>query len=833
MREMKNQRTRSEAHVFPERLTALLAGISGYPVTVVEAPSGFGKTTALREFLKGMEQDGGRQSWYTCFGEPPSKVWEGVCLLFGNVDMEVAQKLKGLSHPTMESLPDIAALMRECRCDMETYLVIDNYQLFETPIPYGIAHAFSAHSNQNLHVIFISQPLPAFENTLHDGNIHRLGTKDFFFDRENTARLCRLKGARMSEWELDQVQSISEGWVSAILLQASLYKETGSLADARDMGALVETATWNRMSEEERDFLLGLSLLDTFTLKQAAIMGGYSTLPEPKLKMLRNSFFISYIADKGVYSVHNILNNYLKQRFENQPRDFVQTMTRRAAVACEAASDYFQAAKHFIKLRDYGAVLSLPFTSRYLNEQKEKDIVDFLERFVGECPEETLRRYPFALLTFAFQFMKSGKVVLFSQLLRLLRMITNAPKGFSEAELSRIKGEMALLLSFTEFNDIEKMSFYHREAIAHLTMNDESDSPRTVIFGLTPWTFGVVSVLCLFWSRSGELDTQLSLMDECMPWYVKLSGGHGTGADSVMRAEAHLYRGEEAAAEAASHRALYLARSTRQICISLCAELVLARLAILRGDGGAYATIRENIRKYGMETPERAVWRMVDLCLASLDLSLGTTEKLPDWLREVESIRKTLYVQGHACGLMIYGKLLLLERRYPELYGLTEPAMEFAHGLKYELPRLYQLIYLAVAKKDEGLDVSAMEYLVRALEIALPDGMYLPFAEFGTMLMPLLETAKANFDLEKINALITLCRRHSSGITSIRGYLEPEKSSLTPREREIALLAKERSSVREIASRLFISENTVKSALKIIYAKLEIHSKNELAGKNF
>jgi LuxR family maltose regulon positive regulatory protein len=309
-------------------------------------------------------------------------------------------------------------------------------------------------------------------------------------------------------------------------------------------------------------------------------MAGGSTLPERLLKMLKNGFFISYIADKGVYSLHSILNDYLKQRFENQPREFAEVMIRRAGAACAAASDYFPAAQFFSRVRDYGAILSMPLTTSYLNEQKEKDIAGFLERIVGECPEQTLQEYPFAVLTFAFQFMKSGKGACFWQMVRLLRAIADTPSGLPESTVSRIRGETALLLSFTEFNDIAKMSAYHREALLHLNMSDDGAPPKTVVFGSTPWTFGVTSALCLYWSKSGELDTELALMGECMPWYVKLSTGHGAGADSVMRAEACLYRGEETEAEAASHKALYQARSARQTCISLCEELVLAQVPV-------------------------------------------------------------------------------------------------------------------------------------------------------------------------------------------------------------------------------------------------------------
>jgi CheY-like chemotaxis protein/DNA-binding CsgD family transcriptional regulator len=53
---------------------------------------------------------------------------------------------------------------------------------------------------------------------------------------------------------------------------------------------------------------------------------------------------------------------------------------------------------------------------------------------------------------------------------------------------------------------------------------------------------------------------------------------------------------------------------------------------------------------------------------------------------------------------------------------------------------------------------------------------------------------------------------------------------LTSWERKIALLAKQWLTVPEIAGRLSLTENTVKSAMKVIYRKLNIHSRPELSG---
>ncbi|MEK7215493.1 MAG: LuxR C-terminal-related transcriptional regulator, partial [Chloroflexota bacterium] len=53
---------------------------------------------------------------------------------------------------------------------------------------------------------------------------------------------------------------------------------------------------------------------------------------------------------------------------------------------------------------------------------------------------------------------------------------------------------------------------------------------------------------------------------------------------------------------------------------------------------------------------------------------------------------------------------------------------------------------------------------------------------------------------------------------------------LTPREREIATLLVDRLSNREIAGRLFISDQTVETHVKRVLSKLGVSSRNEVAG---
>ncbi len=850
----------SGKYYFSEGLKRQLSEVGNYPLTVVEAPSGFGKTTAIREYLNCLPQ-GILSYWYTCLGEPAPVVWHGICSLLANADSRNADKLKALEMPTMETLPFIISVIRDIKCESEIYLVMDNYHLVNCGIPRELMQAFSMHQCSSLHFIIISQQLRKKQRFFfHNANIHIMDSNAFMFDKESIDTLFRMEGMRLADGELNCIHQNTGGWVSALRLQMVNYLETGSFKQTVNIERLVKCAIWDRLTAEERSFFLSLSILDSFTAGQAAMMIGKKSLPEKMEELLDSHDFIWYFPEKNSYAMHNILKNFLQDRFiHHKPRDFQIKMFNQAGRSCASISLYYSAAQFYFKAENYEAILLLPFDTQYLGANKEQNILPFLGEIIRGCPSDTLIKHPVILINVAYIMLWDGQVDTFQRLCCLISLAIENHHNKNQDDFRMLQGEFAFLCSFTEYNNIRKMNLGVREALSLL------GGPSCIFDSSSiPWTFGSMSYLTTFWRESGKLEEELHDIDECMPDYYTITRGHNAGANCLMRAEAMLMRGEDNEAEILCYRALYVAQNYKQVSVCLYAEMILAQIAILRGDYESYDTSVTHIRNCVKENANIYIIRMSELCLSSLSMELGIKDNIAHWIYDIESISRVMYSRTSIFALLLYARLLLMDKRYNEFISISQNLIEKADKIspnaKFMMIHVYYHIFLTIAKYDNGDNLNAMMHLKKALSIALPDKVYLPFIQMEGSCATLLDSisgfslqpkmchdAAVNQNLnehdtsyvekkqdawnelnKRLLALKALCIRHTKGVNRIRRAVLLEKSVLSPREREVACLSKDRLSPREISSKLFISEATVRTIQKSIYRKLNIHKKDEL-----
>ncbi|MGB5251319.1 MAG: LuxR C-terminal-related transcriptional regulator, partial [Sedimenticolaceae bacterium] len=143
----------------------------------------------------------------------------------------------------------------------------------------------------------------------------------------------------------------------------------------------------------------------------------------------------------------------------------------------------------------------------------------------------------------------------------------------------------------------------------------------------------------------------------------------------------------------------------------------------------------------------------------------------------------------------------------------------------------------AVAYNKQHKLEDALAVLTRALTLAGQCDLMFPFLEVGEPMIGLLERLADNTNVtDFVNRLIgefqAIKLQHQIAPAA---RSEPGKGriteSLTRREREILALLAQRLQNKEIAAKLFVSPETVKSHMKSLYQKLDVNNRRDAAAR--
>ena len=378
-----------------------------------------------------------------------------------------------------------------------------------------------------------------------------------------------------------------------------------------------------------------------------------------------------------------------------------------------------------------------------------------------------------------------------------------------EAEKGDLLGECDLIMSFLCYNDITEMSRLHRSASARMSR------PAVSIRRHGGWTFGSPSVLMMFHRQPGQLDKELTEMDECMPHYYKITDGHGQGAERIMRAEAAFLQGRFVDAQIELERAYAQISGNGQENMALCCDFLAWRLSLCTGDAPRCTMAR---RRQELLRQHNVSWlNILDATAAYYGALTGGTEEIPPVFREHRLSSLSLLAPGRPMLEMIENQVWLAQGAYAKVIGRSAALLETCAGQHYALVALHVRIQTAAAYAMLGREEDARTLLSRALADARPDGFALPFAENYRYLKTLLP------QMPRTDLTREILRLGEEGERRQAGSRRPEAlAALTEREQQLAELMAARLTNREIAERLFLSEGSVKQYINRIYAKLGI-----------
>lgn len=240
---------------FNSKIKSSLSQLQDYPCTLIEAPMGYGKTTAVREHLIGLKAD---VLWQSVYDHGDLEFWSGFCHAISRIDAGCGERLKKIGMPR-ESLMKREAmqLLGGLQIQKTTFLIIDDFHFVKSEEVSDFLETFVRNLPSGLHIIIISRK-SVFKNCGEmqlKGIVNYIGFQTLQFSPADIKEYYRECGIRISDSKLSEIYSRTEGWVSALYLLAREYALHGSFVLSRSMSELIYQAVYSPLEVELKSFL--------------------------------------------------------------------------------------------------------------------------------------------------------------------------------------------------------------------------------------------------------------------------------------------------------------------------------------------------------------------------------------------------------------------------------------------------------------------------------------------------------------------------------------------------------------------------------------------------
>ena len=815
-----------------ERLQESLRPISRCAMTTVVAPMGYGKTTAVNWYLaeRARVEGAGRtvrdareklvertdlEETSRPLRETPTIIrisvysdnlailWRSVQDAFARAGLDFLRDYRCPTDAAGAGLlvDDLChALVGEASC----FIFIDDFHLL-TDRRASVFLCMLAHRlPANVHLIVASRDrfLPATEAVRLGAKVYQIGTEQMRLNHTELAIYAHRCGTDLSDAQVEALLYSSEGWFSAVYLNLRTFSEHGVLPSRQsDIYTTFSEAMIDPLPEKQQAFLAVMGLADEFTVEMARYVTGDAEAAQIVSMLTEQNAFVTRLPDGVSYRFHHMMKECAERRFHKMSEASQRIYWTRYGAWYEKEKQYIHAIAAYRKSEDYDALLRVIRNDAgiLLASLKPTDVLEALDH----CPAETLKSYPLTLLVLMRRMFTWRQIPKMMELKALLLSAIEEHPELSEEERGDLLGECDLILSFLCYNDIRAMSRLHRSASRQMSR------PAISIQNSGGWTFGSPSVLMMFYRVPGELEQELSEMDECMPHYYRITGNHGQGA------EAAYMQGCFTDAHIELERAYAQIEGNGQVNMGLCCDFLAWRLSLFMDMEERYtleARYAELLRYHDASWIN--IWTATSAYYHALR---GECAQIPAIFARHRLSDINMLAPGRPMMDMIENQVYLAQEAYAKLIARSEELLTVCEAMHYALVALHIRIQTAIAYEQLGKTEEAHAFLARALADAAPDGFVMPFVENFQLLRPMLSREIVTPLIEQILALgDAAVERHAAGHRPVVFDV------LTEREFEIVQRMAERLSNREIAAQLFLSEGSVKQYVNQIYAKLHI-----------
>jgi LuxR family maltose regulon positive regulatory protein len=387
----------------PRLLRKLNQGMEA-KLTIVSAQAGYGKTTALSEWVK---QCSALVAWVSLDKQDNDWVQFWNC-----VTASIRERVPGFGD-TVWSLvekgpvslePAITALLNELnRLSSELVIILDDYHHIELPAIHNSLAYLLEHLPPHIHLYIASRTdltIPT-ARLLAKGELHRIVMQDLRFQLDEGLVFFRdTTDLLLTKEQVTQLFHQTEGWISGLQLAAISLKRSHNIAESihqfggqqHNISDYLLEEVFHHQSEQMRTFLLETSILNRINHSLCQAVTGQTNCQEQLERLERQNLFIIPLDDqRNWYRYHHLLSDFLQQiLFRTDPVKWMQAHIH-AAYWLEDHGFEEEAVEHLLEGKQYEDAFRL-IEKNLLTLMQSKSVV--LNRWVSVLPDNSFAEKP-------------------------------------------------------------------------------------------------------------------------------------------------------------------------------------------------------------------------------------------------------------------------------------------------------------------------------------------------------------------------------------------------------------------------------------------------------
>jgi ATP-dependent transcriptional regulator len=801
-----------------------------HKVTLITAPAGYGKTTAVLKWLEPLTLP---SAWLSLDAEDNDAIvfWRYICAALDNILSSISKDEEYVfsSQELLKAKVHLSILIDNLtNIPSDILLILDDFHFINNQTVLDDLSYFITYLPANLHLILISRTAPQLKLAklgLKE-NLLRIRAKDLRFTSVEIYQYYQARGYLLQEEEIRKIESYTEGWAAALVAVTLSFKDEkywhhviSSLENSNlHIETYLEEDVFHRWTQEQQDFMVKTSVLDRLCGPLCEAITDYDGSRLLKELYDENCYLVALVDEGRWFRYHHLFMDFLRTKLEKMDTALIQNLHRRAGEWLNTNGLVNEAIEHFLHGAHYQDALLLieKHGGALVRRGEYAKILSWIERL----PVKFSGNSPIIMLLKATYFTNNND-------------LQSAWKCMEFIELT-IKDGLALPEDFrTEYMMVKTNLFLIQGDIEN-ALAAISKAAGCGINQVRNTNFFDINLF------------DISLYRVPYHIFIKMQKGSSTNYDSFVKHYRSLIRTNPGYAPLVVGEFYYesgrldealpkLLASVDEAIHAHCpgalvpAMVTLAKIRRAHGDiAGALEIIQECENR--VEKFHKPHWGyMLKAFKMRLYIDLNDNEKLDKWMMER---RLSLYqniIRTREYELIVLARVLIAKKHYGDAHLLLNRLLNFTEGLKrsHSIVEIANLLAITALKNlNEAL---AEKYFEKALSIGIDEGYIRSFVdELDPMVLLLEQYIQRHNEENRLAAfaqeLLNLTKDAVKHSTFLVGPNTFEKL-LTPTELKVFNCIIKTYDNHEISAELGITIRTVKAHTGSIYRKLGVKNR--------